>query len=157
MTFNSYIFILCFLPITVTGYHVINSSGRYTLGLVHLLIASLIFYGYFNPAYLLVIGSSIFINYGIYKFLDHSSKMNWSDAVKKTVMVVGILLNISLLGYFKYTDFFIDNINHIFKTDYPLVNILLPLGISFFTFQQISFVIDEYMAVKIGGVLSTRL
>ena len=59
-------------------------------------------------------------------------------------MIVGVILNLSILGFFKYTDFFIDTVNHVFKSNIPLMHILLPLGISFFTFQQISFIIDTY-------------
>ena len=59
-------------------------------------------------------------------------------------MILGVVFNLAILGFFKYTDFFIDTVNHVFKSNIPLLHILLPLGISFFTFQQISFIIDTY-------------
>lgn len=71
-------------------------------------------------------------------------------AKRKMIFLIGLIFNLGLLGYFKYMDFFIENVNLIFKTDFTLRNILLPLGISFFTFQQISFITDVYKAR--GGI-----
>ncbi len=142
MLFNSYIFILLFLPLCLIGYYAINHFRAYRLGLFFLLGMSLWFYGYFNPYYLLLITGSIIGNYAFYRLIIRLA----GNTAKKTAMAAGITANLAVLGYFKYTDFFIENINMVFKTDIPLRNILLPLGISFFTFQQISFLVDAYRA-----------
>ncbi|MCM1385707.1 MAG: MBOAT family protein [Bacillus sp. (in: Bacteria)] len=101
---------------------------------------SLWFYAYFHTAYLFIIISSILFNYGIYLILQNASKAN----VRKIALVAGIAINIGILMYYKYMDFFILNINKVFHKEYALWKILLPLGISFFTFQQISFIVDTY-------------
>ena len=143
MLFNSYIFILFFLPITVTGYFLFNHFQKYVAGEVFLLIMSLWFYGYFNISYLPVILSSIVINYGIYRLFQIKTGRT-PKGFRKMVLYAGIAFNIGILFYFKYYDFFAENINALFHTDLVLKNLMLPLGISFFTFQQLSFVIDAY-------------
>ncbi len=137
MLFNSYIFIFLFLPICLLGYFLINKTGHFKIGHLFLLAMSLWFYGYFNPRYLLVIIASVLINYLLYLWIKA-----WPG--RKIPMITGVVINLGLLFYFKYMDFFIDNVNRIFKTDLAFFNIALPLGISFFTFQQISFIVDSY-------------
>lgn len=134
MLFNSYIFIFLFFPICIVGYFLLNKTKKYQLGHAFLLGMSLWFYGYFNPSYLLIIIASVIVNYGIYRMMHG----------RKPVMILGVAVNLGIIAYFKYMDFFIENVNAIFKTDWPLMHILLPLGISFFTFQQISFIVDTY-------------
>ncbi len=141
MLFNSYIFILLFMPLCLIGYFILNHFKHYKLSLTFLLIMSLWFYGYFNYSYLLIISSSIIINFTIYKlFTKFNAKGNWC----KLFLIIGLIFNIGLLFYFKYFNFFVDNFNKLFNTSFNLKNIILPLGISFFTFQQISFIIDAY-------------
>ncbi|MBE6649315.1 MAG: MBOAT family protein [Ruminococcaceae bacterium] len=141
MLFNSYIFVLLFLPITIIGYFSLNKFNLHKPAMVLLLGMSLWFYGYFNQTYLVIMIGSILVNFLIYKsfklFKDNQK-------IKKCILVFGLALNIAVLFYFKYFNFFIDNINSIFKTDFFVESFLLPLGISFFTFQQLSFVIDSY-------------
>ncbi|SDH57773.1 alginate O-acetyltransferase complex protein AlgI [Pseudobutyrivibrio sp. 49] len=163
MLFNSYIFIFLFLPICIIGYFLINKTGKYRLGHAFLLGMSLWFYGYFNPAYLLIIIASVCINYTFYTLMKRMQKQTMLEAVTendelqnlasasigrlkkcKPVMFLAVAVNLGIIGYFKYMDFFIENVNAIAKTDWPLMHIVLPLGISFFTFQQISFVVDTY-------------
>ena len=144
MLFNSYIFILLFLPLTLTGYHTLNHFRQYCFGLLFLLCMSLWFYGCFNPRYLLLICGSIAANYLVYRIMGICG----DRPVRKAVFAAGIIINLGTLGYFKYTDFFIANINAVFKADIPLKEILLPLGISFFTFQQISFLADTFKAAE---------
>lgn len=139
MLFNSYIFVLLFLPVTVFGYFALNKMNRFSASKVWLIIMSLFFYAYFNVKYLLIIVSSVIFNYFFGKLLLKSSK-----ALKKCFLIVAVFFNIAILFYYKYLNFFIDNINLIFSTDFVFEKILLPLGISFFTFQQISFIIDSY-------------
>ena len=140
MLFNSYIFILLFLPMTLVGYFLLNHFNKYRLASVYLLGMSIWFYAYFNINYLPIILTSIIVNYFFYIFFN---KCN-SKWFRKIVLAIAALLNISVLFYFKYYDFFFENVNAIFKTDFTLKHLLLPLGISFFTFQQLSFVIDSY-------------
>lgn len=140
MLFNSYIFILVFLPLCLLGYFGLNHFKKYKLAQFFLLVMSFWFYGYFNPKYLIIIAASIVVNYGVYKLI----KRIQAGKLQKWVMILGVALNLGLLVYFKYMDFFIENVNAIFESNLPLLNIVLPLGISFYTFQQISFVVDSY-------------
>jgi len=140
MLFNSYIFILLFLPLCLLGYFVLNRAKLYLLAQCFLLGMSLFFYGYFNYSYLAIIILSIFANYGIYRLINKFR----GTPKSKVFMILGVTANLSVLGFFKYTDFCLDTINQVFKSDIALLHILLPLGISFFTFQQISFIVDTY-------------
>lgn len=140
MLFNSYIFILLFLPICLIIYFSLNHFKKYKLANAFLLLMSLWFYGYFNYSYLAIITASILVNFGIYKCFQKTE----NKYARKLLLWFGILFNLGLIFYFKYFNFFIDNINIIFKTGFNVEKILLPLGISFFTFQQLSFVIDAY-------------
>lgn len=140
MLFNSYIFILFFLPVCILGYYILNFYKKYTIGQLFLLAMSLWFYAYFNVSYLFIILGSIVVNYGIYAAFQKIS----GETARKFVLTIGLILNIGVLFYFKYMDFFIRNVNVVFHKEYGLKGILLPLGISFFTFQQISFVVDAY-------------
>ncbi len=163
MLFNSYIFVFLFLPICLVGYFSLNLTKKYKLGHAFLLGMSLWFYGYFNPSYLLIIISSVIANYLIYLWMKRLQRGAMLNAVIdneelstiassrighlkscKPVVVIGVAVNLGIICYFKYMDFFIENINAIVHTDWPLMHILLPLGISFFTFQQISFIVDTY-------------
>ena len=132
MLFNSYIFIFLFFPICLLGFYYIRKKNV-TCAKLWLIGFSLWFYGYFNVNYLLIMMFSILINYAIYLVIRKFKEK------RKLILAIGIFINLLVLFYFKYFDFFIDNINAIFKTSIPLRHILLPLGISFFTFQQISF------------------
>ena len=141
MLFNSYEFIFLFLPITLIIYFTLNRYGKNNIAKGWLVIASLYFYSYFHLSYLYLILSSIIVNYFIGNKLNHKS-LNGKE--RKIWMVIGVIFNLGLLGYFKYYDFFVENINIVFRTNFTLLHILLPLGISFFTFQQLSFIIDSY-------------
>ena len=143
MLFNSYIFILAFLPLLLLVYFLLGHFNLRKLQQTVLILASLYFYAYFNYSYLYIICVSILFNYAVSKLLLRGIKIGeWE--LKPLLLVLGIAANLGLLFYFKYFDFFIKNINVVFNTSYPLKNILLPLGISFFTFQQLSYVIDSY-------------
>lgn len=141
MIFNSFEFIFLFLPITIIGYFTLNKFNNYNLSKIWLIVCSLYFYSYFNPWYLPIILISILVNFFIASQLH---KEKYKKNLKKTLFFCGILFNLFLLGYFKYYDFFINNINIIFKSNLKILHIVLPLGISFFTFQQLSFLIDTY-------------
>ena len=140
MLFNSYIFIFLFFPLTLIGYYGLNYAGRHKSALAFLAGMSLWFYGYNNIYYLYLLVFSVLVNFSISYVMNHIAK----KAQKLFLLWLGILLNIGILFYFKYYDFFIENINAIFKTDLALLHLVLPLGISFYTFQQLSYVIDSY-------------
>lgn len=144
MLFNSYIFIFIFLPAVLLGWYGLNRCKQYKLANLFLAGMSLWFYGYFNVYYLAIILSSICLNY-ILSFLLTlvPADSPRSRPLYRIGLWTGVFLNLGILFYFKYYDFFIENINYAFHTDYTLKHILLPLGISFFTFQQLSFVIDR--------------
>lgn len=144
MLFNSYIFIFIFLPAVLLGWYGLNHCRQYKLANLFLAGMSLWFYGYFNVYYLTIILASIGLNYTLSFLLTCiPADAACSKLLHRTGLCMGILLNLGILFYFKYYDFFIENINYAFHTDYTLKHILLPLGISFFTFQQLSFIIDR--------------
>lgn len=139
MLFNSYIFIFIFLPAALFGWYALNRLQKYQSAQIFLSGMSLWFYGYFNAYYLAVIVASILANY----FLSYIMKFSRSALTRRIGLTAGIGMNLGILFYFKYYDFFVENINFLFRADFNLKHILLPLGISFFTFQQLSFLIDR--------------
>lgn len=139
MLFNSFEFIFVFLPIVLLAYFGLNRLNLHQWAKGVLVLASLYFYAFFNTSYLPIIVSSILVNYGV-----AVGMRKWDGVTKKVLFGIGLLFNLGMLGYFKYTDFMIENVNALFNTSYTLKNILLPLGISFFTFQQLAFVVDTY-------------
>lgn len=140
MLFNSYIFILLFLPISLVGYFTINRAGKFQLAKAFLIAMSFVFYAYFNISYLPIILFSILFNYLLNVFLHKDV----SHSIRLALLMLGLVANLGVLVYFKYYDFFLENINAVFQTDFALHHLVLPLGISFFTFQQLSYVIDSY-------------
>lgn len=130
-----------FLPAALTGYYGFSHFKLYRISNLFLIGMSLWFYGYFNKSYLLIICGSIMVNFLISKMMAYGEqKKNF----KKFLLVLGICINTAVIFYFKYYDFFIENINAVFGRSFELKNIALPLGISFFTFQQISYMADSY-------------
>lgn len=140
LLFNSYIFVLLFLPLSIVGYFAINKLSL-TWGKTWLLGMSLWFYAYFNIVYLPIIIISILVNYCI-NLLIRNTREN--IRFRKLYLITAVILNIGALFYYKYYDFFISNINIAFRSDFNLHHLILPLGISFFTFQQIGYIIDGY-------------
>ncbi|HJV65054.1 MAG TPA: MBOAT family protein [Geomonas sp.] len=144
MLFNSYEFIFLFLPVTLFVYFLLNRQRLTVASNAWLLFASLVFYSWWNVKYLPLILVSILFNYTIgYLLVEHDSQKK-SVVTKKGIFVSGLAGNLFFLGYFKYMDFFIGNLNAVFRTDLPLMQIVLPLGISFFTITQIAFLVDCY-------------
>lgn len=144
MLFNSYIFIFLFLPIALLGFHLIGSVGRHRVAISWLVLSSLLFYSWWNPAYLILIISSMLFNYSVGLALTSNKENICHPKRKKSILVFGVLANLLVLGYYKYANFFVDNINLAFGYSYTLETILLPLAISFFTFQQIAYLVDAY-------------
>ncbi len=141
MYFNSYIFILAFLPITLIGYYLINKTKKYQLGHVWLLGASLIFAGYLNVYYVVITTFSVLLGY---LFLGLVTKESTIAKTKKIYLIAGIAVHVGILLFFKYSNFFIENINILLEKEVPLLELLLPIGISFYTFQQIAYLVDCY-------------
>lgn len=144
MLFNSYFFIFLFLPILLIGWFSLNHLKKYKMAQCFLLAMSLWFYSFGHISYFFLIVGSITVNYLI-SFLLYllEKKANSTNMLSKLILFFGIIFNLLLLGYYKYFDFFIENVNFLFKTNFLLKNIALPLGISFFTFQQIGFIVDR--------------
>ncbi|HFU75034.1 MAG TPA: MBOAT family protein [Arcobacter sp.] len=141
MLFNSYEFIFAFLPITFFIYFYLNHKKLTEASKGFLVFSSLFFYSWWNPIYLPIILVSMIFNYGIGEIF---AKDSFKRISKKSVLWFAILSNITLLAYFKYMDFFISNVNFITGENIGLYHLALPLGISFFTFQQISYLVDSY-------------
>ena len=133
MLFNSYIFIFIFLPISFFVYFFLLQKRVVTGAKGFLVFASLFFYSWWNINYLPIILSSMLFNFSIGNILNENLKK--IKSYKKSLLTFGIVANITLLGYFKYTDFLIENIDIAFHTSIPLLHLTLPLAISFFTFQ----------------------
>jgi alginate O-acetyltransferase complex protein AlgI len=140
MLFNSIEFLFVFLPVTIFVYFALNHHRYYREAKAWLFVASLFFYGWWNPKYLLLINSSVITNFLVARAIARET----GARQRKALLIFGLLFNIGLLAYYKYADFFIVNFNSALGTDYNLVNIILPLGISFYTFQQIAFLADSY-------------
>jgi len=143
MLFNSPEFILFFLPITFIIYTALDRQGLYAPARLFLVTSSLFFYGWWNIAYLPLLIGSVLVNFGIGTQLNSAAlrqKFMW----RKALLAGGITANLAVLAYFKYADFLIGNLNTAFDTPFALPEIVLPLAISFFTFQQIAYLVDNY-------------
>ncbi len=142
MLFNSYEFIFFFLPLSFFIYFYLNSKRMTEASKGFLVVSSLFFYSWWNIIYLPLILSSMLFNYIIGRTINKDE----TDirVAKKQLLIIGIITNIALLGYFKYADFFISNINFVFSSDMGLLELALPLALSFFTFQQIAYLVDSY-------------
>jgi D-alanyl-lipoteichoic acid acyltransferase DltB (MBOAT superfamily) len=141
MIFNSYIFIFAFLPITLFGFY---GLGRYShhLATLWLAVASLFFYGWWDVRFVGLLLTSIVFNYGAGYLIGH--QLNNNRQYAKLLLIAAIIGNLSVLGYFKYANFFVDNLNYLTSIDITMAKIVLPLGISFFSFTQIAFLVDTY-------------
>ncbi len=142
MLFNSYHFIFAFLPFSFFIYFFLLQKRLYIGAKGFLVFASLFFYSWWNISYLPIILFSLLFNYVTGNSLNENFKK--AQVHKKSLLVFGIISNLALLGYFKYTDFFLENFNLAFYASLPLLDLALPLAISFFTFQQIAYLVDSY-------------
>ncbi len=143
MLFNSYQFILVFLPLTFLVYFFLKRMHFYRTSKGFLVFSSLFFYSYWNPSYLPLIVFSMVLNYIIGNALSNREKKN-KYLSKKSLLILGIAANLSALGFFKYADFLIGNVNLFLQHDFELLHLALPLAISFYTFQQIAYLVDSY-------------
>lgn len=144
MLFNSYLFVFVFFPAVLLVWYGANRLEKPKPAQLALVILSLVFYGYGHPEYIALILASVLVNYAVSGLMAYAKGRCENRKRVDTVLgIVGIAFNLGLLFYFKYYDFFVRNINHFADTGLEAKNIALPLGISFFTFQQISFIADR--------------
>lgn len=150
MLFHSYIFVFVFLPVSLGGYYLAGRIGS-RAAKFWLAAMSLWFYGSFRLEYLLLLLLSVFLNYGIALGMKGKKRAGG-------LLAAGVAANLAALVYFKYMDFFIGNWNYISGMELPLLRVALPVGISFFTFQQISYLADCYKReIETGGFLDYML
>jgi alginate O-acetyltransferase complex protein AlgI len=154
MLFNSYIFIFYFLPVTLFLFFVLGSLNNKTAAISWLVVASLFFYGWWNPTYLIFIIISILFNYR----LGTELMARRSTSIGRWLLYGGVAINLGLISYYKYAEFFIANLNYAFSSNWSIGPIILPLAISFFTFQQITFLVDSWRGeAKHYGLLEYTL
>jgi alginate O-acetyltransferase complex protein AlgI len=135
MLFGSPIFVFAFLPLV----YLLNLKMPVKISNVFLTMASLLFYAWGEPVYILLLIASVTVNYYAALLIARSNKY------KKTIFIISLIFNIGLLVIFKYTGFLLGTITGLMQLNYEVPAIALPLGISFFTFQIMSYVIDVYM------------
>lgn len=140
MLFNSYIFVFLFFPMAVIGYYWLHHIKLEKAALGYLVMMSMVFYGYNSIQYLVILIVSILVNYLLVWRMDRAD----NPARRRLLLFLGLFYNLGILFCLKYVDFFIENVNAVFRTDYCFLRLALPLGISFYTFQQLSYVIDSY-------------
>lgn len=140
MLFNSHVFLFIFLPAMLAGWFFLNNLKQYKLAQGYLIGMSLWFYAYFNINYLWMMLGSCLVGYLLCLFLKRTDNKNG----RKMILIAGCFFHIGTLGYFKYSNFFLENINAVFGTEFSMLTVLLPVGISFYTFQQLGYLIDCY-------------
>lgn len=140
MLFNSFAFFLLFLPLTLVGYFLLGRTAR-VVAMGWLLAASLVFYAWWAPVYLALLVPSIAFNYAMGRVLYAGGTRHLSG---KSALIFAIGANLVVLAFFKYADFLVGSFNGVFGGQIPLPGITLPIGISFFTFTQIAFLVDCY-------------
>ncbi len=141
MLFNSLIFLGIFLPICWGVFALLRGRRLFQISVCWLIVCSLVFYGYWNPPYLILILGSIAVNYAF----GHAQNLLHDQGKQSRPLMAGaVLFNLGLLGYYKYAGFITENINALSASALPVPDIILPLAISFFTFQQIAYQVDAY-------------
>jgi D-alanyl-lipoteichoic acid acyltransferase DltB (MBOAT superfamily) len=144
MLFVSYTFIFLFLPLTLVAYLWVGQRVGRTATIAFLTAASLVFYGYWKIIYIPLLLASVSVNYALGVWLRRQAEGGASARRRKLVLAAGVAFNLGLLGYYKYANFFVTAVNELARTEWHLGHIVLPLAISFFTFQQIAYLTDTY-------------
>lgn len=142
MLFNSYEFIFLFLPLTVTGFALVGALAGVRAALGWLALASVGFYAWWNPIYVLLLFASLGANYALGSTLAAQAAAHGKGS--RLLLTAGVVGNLAVLAYFKYADFLIVNVEALTGADYAVANIVLPLGVSFITFQKIAFLVDSW-------------
>jgi len=137
--FNSYEFLLAFLPLVIAGYFAINRHGKGAAGNGWLVAASLFFYAWWRAEYLALLAASIAVNFFVGRAIMRRAAQGLPA---RALLVAGIAFDLLLLSYFKYANFFAENVAALFGATAPRLDVILPIGISFFTFTQIAFLVD---------------
>jgi len=141
MLFNSYIFLLAFLPVTLLAFILVSRlHAQFCVPLLGL--ASLVFFGWWNPQYLVLMCTSIIFNFGIARGMHAARRSSTAPAAPRRMLILGIALNLLLLAYFKYAGFLVQIADELTGVELAIGAIVLPLGISFFTFTQIAYLVD---------------
>jgi alginate O-acetyltransferase complex protein AlgI len=143
MLFNSFPFIFGFLPVVLAGFYTLGHWRR-DWAISWLILASFFFYAWWRPLNVLLITPSILVNYVLARTIERLAGAGAKPRAASAVLVVGIIFNLCFLGYFKYVNFFGSVIGDVFGVDLVLAKIILPLGISFITFQKIAFLVDVH-------------
>lgn len=146
MLFNSYEFICLFFPVVLLVYFLLGKKSSNKYALAWLSLASLFFYSYWNVKYLPLLLCSVLMNY-VLAGLIIKAREGVAQTRNKILFFLSLAANIGLLGWYKYADFFIKNLNYVLSADYPLLHIILPLGISFFTITQLLYLYDCYHGI----------
>ncbi len=141
MLFNSQPFILLFLPVTLLVFLLLWSKGGEKTALVWLVVTSLFFYGWWNPSYVPLLAGSVLINFLIARGMVHSPR---KSRRRFLLLTLGVTFDLGLLGYYKYSDWLLGEIGALAGTSFSLAATTLPLAISFYTFQQISYLVDVW-------------
>ncbi|HUA38781.1 MAG TPA: MBOAT family protein [Candidatus Sulfopaludibacter sp.] len=144
MLFSSYTFLFFFLPTTLTGFCLLSRYQGPKAAKIWLVLASLFFYGWWNPVYVALILASMGFNYVMGRQIGRRVA---SGSSANGALFLGVAVNLAVLGYFKYASFFLNNINEALGSHWTLGRIILPLGISFFTFTQIAYLVDASRGV----------
>ncbi len=146
MLFNSYIFIFLFLPFTVALYFCLGTWLKGRAAALWLLCASLVFYGWWKPSNILIIIGSSLVNYGLAWLMNGGASIPFKRIAlsRQSILILGLSFNVALLGYFKYSGFVVENLNAVFALNWSIPERELPLGISFFTFTQMAYLVDTY-------------
>lgn len=143
MLFNSYEFLFFFLPATLAGFFVLSGLRFVRLAAAWLALVSIFFYGYWSPRYIILLMVSIGLNFAAGQAIARFRNVGNMPAAHRT-LVLALVANLATLGYYKYANFFVNSINSVAHTQLDLAAIILPIGISFFTFTQIAFLVDTY-------------
>jgi alginate O-acetyltransferase complex protein AlgI len=141
MLFNSYIFIFAFLPVVLVIYYILRGHIGYEWACAWIVLASLFFYSWWKPIYLLLLLTSIGVNFGFAKIL---ATCRLTPVRARLILALGVGFNICIIGYYKYAGFFVQNVDTLFDANFVIPQIILPIGISFITFQKIAFLVDAY-------------
>lgn len=160
MLFHSHLFVFLFLPLTLLGWYGLHYIKKEKTAQVFLIAMSLWFYAYLNIHYLWMLLGSCLVNWTLSALMQKKESVSTdaagsvSDEVlaesgsagtgRRLILVIGLLFHLGTLGYFKYTNFFLENINAVFFTDFAFIDVILPVGISFYAFQQIAFLVDRF-------------
>lgn len=146
MLFNSYIFLFMFLPLTWIAFRIACSKHVTDVAVAVLLVASLFFYSYWNPPFVFLILFSVLFNYSWGRFIQNGRAVGGDKGVllSKFWLYSGVIVNLAFIGYFKYSNFFMSNIAFLTGFQWTTKEVFLPLGISFFTFQQMAYLFDSY-------------